>query len=179
MLTVASRPSKEEQSETLSARFGAAHWYQEVDSYDCGGWGIAENGRCLRGIYRGDYHADVDTYGDPHPCEQGLRIESVEEWLREHGFDPDMLDAFMPEGWPEQRDDAGGLLGYGAALEVAWAGLQQRTGIPEEATALGIAARASISPLELGRHTQVAGRGVIALTESGRQSGDDPGRHPA
>jgi hypothetical protein len=100
MLTSALRPSREEQSETLSARFGAAHWYKEVDSYDWGGWGIAENGRFLRGIYRGDYHADVESYGDPQPCEQGLRIESAEQWLREHGFDPGMSDAFISEVGP-------------------------------------------------------------------------------
>jgi hypothetical protein len=179
MLTSVSRPSREEQSETLSARFGAAHWYKEVDSYDWGGWGIAENGRFLRGIYRGDYHADVESYGDPQPCEQGLRIESAEQWLREHGFDPGMSDAFMSEVRSEHRDDAGGGLGDAAASNTAWAGLQRRTGIPDEATALRIAARASISPLELGRHTRMTGHGVIALTERGRQSGADPGRRPA
>ncbi|MFF3225682.1 hypothetical protein ACFYV7_23000 [Nocardia suismassiliense] len=179
MLTRASRPSKSERSEELSAHFGAAHWYKEVDSYEWGGWGIAENGRCLREIHRSDYHADVESYGDPLPCEQGLRIESVAEWLRERGFDPGMLDALMPEDWSEHRDDAGGRLGYDAALKVAWARLQQRTGIPDEATALRIAARASISPLELGRHTRTSGYGIIALTERGRLSGGDPDRHPA
>jgi hypothetical protein len=121
----------------------------------------------------------VDSYGDPLPCEPGLRIESVEEWLRDHGFDPGMLHTFMPKGWSEYRDDADGRLGYGAASKVAWARLQQRTGIPDEATALRIAARVSISPLELGRHTRTSGHGVIALTERGRLSGGDPGRRPA
>lgn len=62
--------------------------------------------------------------------------------------------------------------------KVAWAGLRQRTGIPDEATALRIAARASVSPLGLGRPARMSGHGIIALTERGRQVSEDRGRRP-
>ncbi|WP_063047120.1 HEAT repeat domain-containing protein [Nocardia pseudovaccinii] len=172
------RPSREERAVELSARFGAAHWYKEVDSYEWGGWCIAENGEIKRQAHQDDGVSDLDLYldHDPHPSEQGLRAESVSEWLGGHGFAPEMWEEISSEIY--QRIFRDPRIDLNAEWQAEWSKFQQRTGIPDEMTASRIAERASIGPRGLGPRTRITGHGVVALTERGRQGGRHRGVLP-
>ncbi|WP_194838920.1 hypothetical protein [Nocardia sp. XZ_19_369] len=171
------RPSAEERCVELSIRFGAAHYYKEVDAYEWGGWCIAEKGAVLRRAHRGDSLDDLAMYGDGHPSEEGLRAESISTWLGEHGFAPNEWDDLL-EGLRSRFGKNPDRSEYIAAAEAEWAEFKRRTGIPEEMTTTRIAERASVGPRSFGPDTHVKGHGVLALTERGRQAGGYRGALP-
>ncbi|MGW6724758.1 hypothetical protein ACWF9G_02535 [Nocardia sp. NPDC055029] len=178
-LTSMSRPSRNERCAELSGRFGAAHWYKEPGDYEWGGWGIAENGEMIRGAGLDDrVHEDPALSGDPHPSELGLRAEPVSEWLRDHGFAPDAWDDIVSGILFGRIGDRSGGADFTEIRDSQWVEFQHRTGIPDAMTPLRIAERASVGPLTLGPQTRMAGHGVVALTERGRQGGGHRGALP-
>ncbi|MFE9580975.1 HEAT repeat domain-containing protein [Nocardia sp. NPDC006044] len=164
------RPSLEERCIELSLRFGAAHYYKEVDAYDWGGWCIAEQGEIRRKAEWGDAMDDLSLDGDGHPSEQGLRVESISTWLGEHGFAPSEWDELL-ESVKRRFTENSDRSTYDAVIKDEWAKFEQRTGIPKAMTTTRIAERASVGPASLGPGTEVKGHGVLALTEYGRRTG--------
>lgn len=178
-LTRMSRPSRDERCAELSGRFGAAHWYKEAGDYEWGGWGIAENGETIRSAHLDDcVYEELTLHGDPHPSEEGLRAEPVSEWLLDHGFAPDAWDDIVDGIFMDRIGNLSDGVPFAEIRDAQWAEFQQRTAIPDAMTPMRIAERASVGPLTLGPHTRMAGHGVVALTERGRQGGGHRGALP-
>ncbi|MEO6089362.1 MAG: hypothetical protein ABIQ18_40245 [Umezawaea sp.] len=133
----------------LSARFGAAHWYDQRASTGWSAWCLAEDGRVVR-----DYDGlrGEDPFGPPHPAESG--------YLLPHEEPP------LPADW---RDGVDVLVP--GALAARYGQLQRELGIPNHCGATLIAARTSVDPTKLGAHTVHSGTGVLALTACGRWYG--------
>ncbi|GAB2450980.1 HEAT repeat domain-containing protein [Nocardia tengchongensis] len=155
----------------LSRRFGEAHWYKEIGegSYDSGGWCIAVDGKNIRYISQ-DAHelTDLSESDRLHHAEEGLRGESVSDWLAANGFPADMWDDIFGEILGDhmfQRLEAP----FDDAVADRWDEFARRTGIPARRSACTVAERASVGPHMLGPATRVIGHGVLAHTICGRE----------
>ncbi len=122
---------------------------------------MAEHGRLQR-YYEHDWYQDdddrnFDNFGAPHPAEAGLRYHDVRQWLSDNGFNGNEWHSYTrdarvrvenaeptPWGAPRPLDDRS-----------LWRQFQQVTGIPDLATPLNVAAKASIDPAGFGPHTRV------------------------
>lgn len=133
----------------LSARFGAAHWYGASCGDNWTAWCLAEGGEVTR--YYDVYEPD-EQVGPGHPAEEGYLLP------HEDAF-PD--DAFAGVATKD--------------FAARYAQVKRELGIPDEAHATTVAARASVDPGALGPHTRAEGRAVIALTSCGRDAGSTPG----
>jgi hypothetical protein len=134
---------------SLSARFGAAHWY----GMSCGdgwtAWCLAEDGAVTR-CY--DVFEPEDGVGSTHPAEDGFRLPHE--------------DPGLPLGWADGID-----LFDLERFRARHVEVRHEYGVLEECCATDIAARLSVDLSKLGPDTVVEGRGVIGLTACGREHG--------
>ncbi len=174
------RELRESRCIELSRRFGRAQWYSLIEDGGCGdrwGWCMAEHGRLQR-YYEHDWYQDdadrsFDTFGAPHPAEAGLRYHDVRQWLSDNGFNRDEWNAYTRDAMVRVENAEPTPWGAPRPLDYhsLWRQFQQVTGVPDLATPLTVAAKASVNPAGIGPHTHVQGHGVLALTVCGLRKG--------
>ncbi len=162
----------------LSERFGSARWFGQDFESGCGdwwGWCIAEHAEIVR-YYATSGGDGAVTVGPSHPAETGLRFANVGNWLRDNGFSElewdwtmmtDPILAQHPHPALTEEDEEA----RAARGPELWREFQLRTGIPDAAVPMHMAARTSPDLRALGPETQVVGHGVLALTACGRRLG--------
>ncbi|URM95466.1 HEAT repeat domain-containing protein [Actinomadura madurae] len=135
----------------LSVRFGAAHWYGASCGDSWTAWCVAEKGEIVR-YY--DIEEPEDQIGS-HPAEDGYVLPHIDAFPDDafEGVDINDSDAFLARYLQVKKD----------------------LGIPDDAHATTVAARASVDPSALGPETDVQGHGVVALTPCGRERGHPRG----
>ncbi|WP_433473776.1 HEAT repeat domain-containing protein [Spirillospora sp. CA-142024] len=135
----------------LSRRFGAAHWYGASCGDSWTAWCVAEKGEIAR-------------YYD---------IEDPDDQIGSHAAEDDHvlphIDAF-PDGAFDGVD-----YNDSDAFLARYLQVKKDLGIPDNAHATTVAARASVDPAALGPATDVQGHGVLALTPCGREHGHPRG----
>ncbi|WP_194818753.1 hypothetical protein [Nocardia sp. XZ_19_385] len=163
----------------LSRQFGTVYWYVQIGNGGCGdwtGWCAAEQGT-LRRYYHHDFDEGAVEVGEPLAAEAGLRDPDgagLSGLMHNHLSRERMrslLDTQPDYDDPDLDDGA-----FAAAQQIwadrvkaalAEAGVEV---LPTRSASL-IAGRTTVGLDELGPGTQVEGRGVLALTECGRQWG--------
>ncbi|GAA5106053.1 hypothetical protein [Nocardia iowensis] len=163
----------------LSRQFGTVYWYVQIVNGGCGdwmGWCAAENGTLTR-YYHHDFSEGAVDIGDPLTAEAGLRDPDgagLLGMMNSHLPREKMLSLLgtQPDYDDRDLDDTA----YAAAQQI-WSGRVQAAladvgvdVLPTRSAAL-IAKRTTVGLDELGPGTSVAGHGVLALTECGRQWG--------
>ncbi|MEU7260630.1 HEAT repeat domain-containing protein [Streptomyces rimosus] len=141
----------------LSRRFGSAQWY----GMSCGdgwtAWCIAEGGEIVR-HYDADDPKEADDENPAHPAEAGYLLPHRDE------FPEDAFDGVSPTD-PD-------------AFAARYRQVKGELQIPDTCYATDIAARLSVDPGALGRHTRTSSHGVLALTACGRKHGHPAGALP-
>ncbi|MFB9544390.1 HEAT repeat domain-containing protein [Micromonospora sagamiensis] len=139
----------------LSGRFGTARsfWYDAQTGSSS--WLLCDRGEVVR---RYDEEQPRRSVGDRLPVEQG-------RLLPHEG--PDIPEAEL-DAWDPYAPDSG----------QRWQELCRRYDVPETCDALTVAAATSVSPADLGPHTELRGHGGLALTRHGRRFGVPRGALP-